>query len=378
MNSFDFEFQIKTKIKFGRSKIKEINSTLNSLRAKNLMVVVDNGIIEAGIFAEIEKELKNANINYLVFDKVKPDPTIKIVNSGVECVLENNIDTLLAVGGGSPIDTAKAVAASFFDADLKKEISVDRLKLLTIPTTSGSGSEVTTAVVITDQENKKKFALIDENLAPDVAIVDPELTKSLPAFLTAVGGMDALSHNIEAYVSQDAVLPFEMIATKGIEMVKDYLRPAVGNGSNMAAREGMALASLFGGIALTNCGLGLVHAISHPLGGNFNIPHGLSNTILLPYVMKFNLIANPKKYANIARIFGINIEQYTEMEAAYKAVEEVQKLIKDIGISESLRDFKVDKFEYIAELALEEKAMLKSNPRPVHKSDIIAILKDAY
>lgn len=190
--------------------------------------------------------------------------------------------------------------------------------------------------------------------------------------------MDALSHNIEAYVSQDAVLPFEMIATKGIEMVKDYLRPAVGNGNNMAAREGMALASLFGGIALTNCGLGLVHAISHPLGGNFEIPHGLSNTILLPYVMKFNLIANPKKYANIARIFGIDINQYTEMEAAYKAVEEVQKLIKDIGITESLRDFKVDKFEYIAEHALEERAMLKSNPRPVTKANIIDILKDAY
>ena len=378
MSKFNFEFQIKTKIKFGRNKIKEINSTLNSLAAKNFMVVIDKGIIEAGIFAKIEAILKKSDLNYYIFDKVTPDPTIEIVNSAVEFVLENNIDSLLAVGGGSPIDTAKAVIASFLDNQLAKEISGDRLSLVTIPTTAGSGSEVTKAIVIKDQKTKKKFAFIDEDIAPNVAIVDPELTKSLPTFLTAVGGMDALSHCIESYLSQDAVLPFEMIATKGIEMVKVYLRPAVGNGNNMAAREGMALASLFGGIALTNCGLGLVHAISHPVGGNFNIPHGLSNAILLPHVMKFNLISNPKKYANIARIFGVNIDECTEMEAANRAVEEIKKLKEDIGITESLRDFKVDKFEKIAELALEEKLMLKSNPRPVNKSDVIKILKDAY
>mgnify|MGYP000134882381 CR=1 FL=1 len=378
MNSYDFEFQIKTKIKFGRNKIRELNSILYSLGAKRVMIIADRGVIEAGLIDKIDAVLKKSKLEYFIFDQVKPDPTLAIVNAGIKYVLENNIDSLLAVGGGSPIDTAKAVRAAFSNKKLAENLTVDKLPLITVPTTSGSGSEVTKAIVITDQNTKRKFAAADESLAPDLAIVDPTMTVTLPPNLTAIGGMDALSHCIESYLSHEAVLPFEMIATKGIEMVKNYLRPAVGNGSNMTAREGMALASLFGGISLSNCGLGLVHAIAHPLGGKFNIPHGMANAIILPHVMKFNIIANPKKFCQIALIFGVNIDNLTQMEAAQKAVIEVSNLKRDIGLTQSLRDFGVDGFEKIAELALEEKLMLKTNPRPVEKNDIIKILKEAY
>jgi len=378
MSLFNFEFQIKTKIIFGENKIEKLNDSLESFRVKRIMLVVDKGIIEAGLIDKVEKTLKKSDFEYFIFDQVKPDPTIEIVNSGIKFLLENNVEALVAVGGGSPIDTAKAIRASFSNMELAEKISVDKLPLITIPTTSGSGSEVTKAVVIKDENTKKKFAVADENLAPDISIVDPIMTKTLPPQLTAIGGMDALSHCIESYVSHAAVLPFEMIATKGIEMVKNYLRPAVGNGNNMEARAGMSLASLFGGISLSNCGLGLVHAISHPLGGQFNIPHGLANTMILPYVMEFNIIANPAKFANIAYLFGVNIENMTEMEAACKGIEEIKKIKKDIGLDYSLNDFGVDKFEYIAELALKEKLMLKSNPRSVEKKDIIKILRRAY
>ena len=378
MGLYNFEFQKKTKIKFVKNKIEELNDSLKSFEAKRIMLVVDQGIIEAGLIDKIEKILKESDFDYFIFDQVKPDPTIEIVNSGVRFLLNNNINALVAVGGGSPIDTAKAIRASFSKTELAEKITADKLPLITIPTTSGSGSEVTKAIVIKDENTKKKFAVANENLAPDISIVDPVMTKTLPPYLTAVGGMDALSHCIESYTSHDAVLPFEMIATKGIEMVKNYLRPAVGNGNNMEARAGMSLASLFGGISLSNCGLGLVHAISHPLGGQFNIPHGLANSMILPYVMEFNIIANPAKYANIARLFGVNIDNMTEMEAAYKAVKEVEKIKKDIGLDYSLDDFGVDKFEFIAELALKEKLMLKSNPRSIEKEDIIKILRRAY
>jgi alcohol dehydrogenase len=378
MGLYNFEFQIKTKIKFGKNKIEELNDSLKSFGAKRIMLIVDQGIIEAGLIDKIEKILKKSDLDYFIFDQVKPDPTIEIVNSGVRFLLNNNINALVAVGGGSPIDTAKAIRASFSKRELAEKITADKLPLITIPTTSGSGSEVTKAIVIKDENTKKKFAVANENLAPDISIVDPVMTKTLPPYLTAVGGMDALSHCIESYTSHEAVLPFEMIATKGIEMVKKYLRPAVGNGNNMEARAGMSLASLFGGISLSNCGLGLVHAISHPLGGQFNIPHGLANSMILPYVMEFNIIANPAKYANIARLFGVNIDNMTEMEAAYKAVKEVEKIKKDIGLDYSLDDFGVDKFEFIAELALKEKLMLKSNPRSIEKDDIIKILRRAY
>lgn len=376
MNSFDFEFQIKTKIKFGTGKRKVLPQTAADLGCRTLMIVVDEGIKNAGILDMITSEL-DGKINYAVFDKVKPDPTIDIIDKGVKFAIENSADTLLAVGGGSPIDSAKAIRAACQQKELNEDIS-SHIPLITVPTTSGSGSEVTKAVVITDEKTKNKFSAVDESLTPDITVVDPELTRTLPPHLTAISGMDALSHCIESYVSQDAVLPFEMIATKGIEMVKTYLRPAVGNGNNMKAREGMSLASLFGGIALSNCGLGLVHAIAHPLGGRFEIPHGLANTILLPHVMKFNIISNPAKFANIARLMGVNISDMTEMEAARCAADEVKKLTADIGLPTGLKDFGVDSFEKVADLALEEVLMLRSNPRPVKREDIIKILKDAY
>ena len=198
----------------------------------------------------------------------------------------------------------------------------------------------------------------------------------LPAKLTAIGGMDALSHCVEAYVSQDSFLPFEMIAAKGIELVNENLRPAVGNPDNMKAREGMSLASLFGGVSFSNCGLGLVHAIAHPLGGKYDIPHGLANSILLPEVMKFNLIAKPEKFANITKLMGRDIENMTKMEAAKQSAVEVEKLVSDISLPTSLSEFGVENLEEIAELALQEKVMLKSNPRMVEKQDIINIIEN--
>jgi alcohol dehydrogenase class IV len=267
------------------------------------------------------------------------------------------------------------IRAAFESKNLKRSREVEKLLLITVPTTSGSGSEVTKTIVISDAVKKHKFAASSEGLAPDLTVVDPELTKSLPAHLTAVGGMDALSHCIESYVSQDAVLPFEMIATKGIEMVKENLRPAVGNPNNMEARVGMSLASLFGGIAFTNCGLGLVHAIAHPLGGKHKIPHGLANSILLPEVMRFNMISSPKKFAKIANLMGVNTVTMTEMEAARSSADEIEKLVSDISLTTCLREFGVEDLDTIAELALKEKVMIKSNPRPVTKKDIINILE---
>jgi alcohol dehydrogenase class IV len=377
MGVYDFEFQIKTKIKFGRNKISELSQILKKENRRKIMLVADKGIKEAGILDKIIYYLDN-EIDYYIFDKVRPDPTFNVVKEGLEFALLKDIDTLIAVGGGSPIDTAKAIKAVYTNEKINRFNTDEEPFLITVPTTSGSGSEVTKTIVITDSENKRKFAATSEDLAPELTVVDPELTKSLPAHLTAIGGMDALSHCIESYVSKDAVLPFEMIATKGIEMVKDNLRPAVGNPDNMNARVGMSLASLFGGIAFTNCGLGLVHAISHPLGARFKLPHGLANSILLAEVMRFNIISNPNKFANIAKLLGVKTEKLTTMEAARRSADEVEKIISDISLVTNLRDYGIDNLEEIAELALEEELMIQSNPRPVEKKDIIRILENLY
>lgn len=377
MNAYNFEFQIKTKIKFGRNKIKEIPEILKKEKRNKLMVVVDQGIKDAGILAKVLDALAG-KIDYCVFDKVEPDPTLTIVSAGVKYAMAEEVDAILAVGGGSPIDSAKAIRSALESEkmDAESELSSRQSLLITVPTTSGSGSEVTKTIVITDSKNKHKFAATSDELAPEISIVDPELTKSLPASLTAIGGMDALSHCVEAYTSKDAVLPFEMIATKGIQMVNKNLRPAVGNPDNMEARTGMSLASLFGGIAFSNCGLGLVHAIAHPLGGKYKIPHGLVNSMILAEVMNFNLISNPAKFANIARLMGVDTSKMTEMEAAHRSIEEVRNLVSDISINTTLSDFGVENLEEIAELALEEEVMLKSNPRPVSKEDIVQILEN--
>jgi len=367
-------------IEFGVGIVQNLPDYIEE-KAKKLLLVTDKGIINAGILDNILNILKSANIEHVVFNEVQPNPTDENVLKGLEFYKSNNCDAILAVGGGSPIDAGKAIRAilannrDISDCYLPAVIIGDKPELIAIPTTSGTGSEVSTGSIITDTTINRKRVI--RHIPSSLAIIDPELTISVPPYLTSATGIDALSHNIEAYVSPRYNPLAEAIAIKGIRLVAQNLRQAVKNGLDMDARKNMALASTIGALAF-NKGLGASHSLSHQLSTDANVHHGVANAIMLPYVMEFNLNSAVEKYAEIAYAMGVETLSMSPIQSAKAGIQAVRDLCHDIGLPDKLSAVNVDP-DVIATMA--KKAMEDhchwTNPCACQEEDMFLLYKSA-
>ncbi len=350
--------------------------------------VTDKDLIKFGVADKISQVLNQAAIPFEIYSDVKANPTIKNVQNGVEVFKKSGADFIIALGGGSAIDTAKGIGIVVNNpeyADVKSlEGAVDTrfraVPTFALPTTAGTAAEVTINYVIIDEEARKKMVCVDPNDIPTVAIVDPELMYSMPKGLTAATGMDALTHAIEGYITKGAWEMTNMFELKAIEMIAKHLKNAVDDGQNQEAREGMALAQYIAGMGFSNVGLGIVHSMAHPLGAFYDTPHGVANALLLPYVMEYNAESNAApKYLDIAKAMGVDTTNMTVKEGVKAAIDAVKKLSISIDIPQKLHEIGV-KEEDIQSLAVAayNDVCTGGNPRETSVADIIELYKKAY
>jgi len=384
----NFTFTLGTKTVFGKDTSRLAGEELSSRGHNRTMIVTDKGVVNAGLLKGILESLSAHNIDYIIFDEVPPNPPSSTVLKGVEVFNLNQCDSFIAVGGGSAMDCCKAISMMVVnDGDINeydiggKEFSRKGPDVITIPTTSGTGSEVTQWAVITNEKTHWKASVGSPYMAPTVALVDPLLTIGLPPSLTAATGIDALTHAIEAYTTKgvlNGTSPItDGLSLQAIKLIGENLRQAYSQGENYEARKNTMLGSMIAGIAFPQAGLGNAHALAHPLGGHYDVPHGVANAILLPYVMKFNLVACPERFADIAVALGENIDGLSVMEAAEKAVEAVARLVKDTDIP-ALSSFNIkdEDLERLAEDALRDNNC-NANPRKTRLQDLVDIYKQA-
>ncbi len=371
---------------FGPGAREVLPKEITRLGLKKAMVVTDKDLIKFGVADKVLDVLRKANIPFEVFSEVKPNPTVSNVKAGLKAFAESGADFLIAIGGGSSMDTCKAIGIITNNPEFSDVVSLEgvadtknkSVTIIALPTTAGTAAEVTINYVITDEVNHKKMVCVDPNDIPAIAIVDAELMYSLPKSLTAATGMDALTHAIEGYITKGAWEMSDMFEMKAIEMINKHLPKAVSEPSNAEARNGMAVAQYIAGMGFSNVGLGLVHGMAHPLGAIFDIPHGVANALLLPLIMEFNLPAAKEKYVEIAK--GMNsysVGMSTE-QAAQAAVDAVRALAIEVGIPQHLSDLgiKEEDLPQLAEAAFND-VCTPGNPREVSKDIILDLYKKA-
>ena len=380
-----YQFQTPTKIISGIGSTAEIIKELNDLHAKKVLLITDPGLVQAGVAQQVVEMLKQAAVEVEIFDAVEPDPSIQVATKAAEMAKNVKANVLIALGGGSAIDTAKSAALLVTNGGyLKDYAGVNKvvkpiLPLIAVPTTAGTGSEVTIFAVMSDPENQEKFTISSALIAPAVAVLDPLLTLKLPPSVTAFTGMDALTHAIEAFTSSIAQPATDALALSAIKLILKHLPVAVGRGDNIMARDGMLQASLLAGIAFNNAFLGLAHAIASPLGGHFHVPHGLANAVMLPYVMEYNLPTAVRRYAEIGCALGLQAVGDTPRAVAEKTVAAITQLARDINIPEKLSNIgaKEELLPLVARDALKS-IQLKFNVRNASEKEILALLQKAY
>lgn len=345
MNSLG-SFKNPTQITYGSNAINEINNIIEVNSFKNALIITDKGVVEAGLVERLSNQMKN--INFKIYDKTSPNPTVTNCNEAKKIIDENDTDLVVAIGGGSSIDVAKAVCllstnkGKITDYEGIDKFNNELLPLVAIPTTAGTASEVTNFTVITDTEKKYKLTVGGVKLSPKWALVDPTLTLSLPPHITASTGLDALVHAIESYTSKMATPISKTLAREAIRKISSNLRQAVFGGDSLVARDNMMMGSLLAGLAFNNTRLGNCHALSHPISAMYGVPHGVANSILIPHVMEFNSYAVPELFSHIAEDMGENLEGMTLMEKSKAAVNAVKNLSKDINIPEDFSGFNVN------------------------------------
>ena len=380
-----YQFQTPTKIISGIGSTAEIIKELNAINAKKVLLITDPGLVQAGIAQQVVEMLKQAAVEVEIFDAVEPDPSIQVATKAAEMAKNAKANVLIALGGGSAIDTAKSAALLVTNGGyLKDYAGVNKvvkpiLPLIAVPTTAGTGSEVTIFAVMSDPDKQEKFTISSALIAPAVAVLDPLLTLKLPPSVTAFTGMDALTHAIEAFTSSIAQPATDALALSAIKLVLKHLPVAVGRGDNIKARDGMLQASLLAGIAFNNAFLGLAHAIASPLGGHFHVPHGLANAVMLPYVMEYNLPTAVRRYAEIGCALGLQAVGDTPRAVAEKTVAAITQLARDINIPEKLSNIgaKEELLPLVARDALKS-IQLKFNVRNASEKEILALLQKAY
>ena len=370
---------------FGEGAVQEAGDLVKSLGAKKCLIVTDRYLGQIGMADRVQGILKKAGIEACIFAGAEPNPTDKNVEAGARFYQENECNSIISLGGGSSHDCAKGIGlvaangGQIADFEAVDKSSKPMIPLMAINTTAGTASEITRFCIITDTSRKVKMAIVDWRVTPQIAINDPELMKGMPPSLTASTGMDALTHAIEAYVSTDANPLTDAAAIMAIKMIAHYLPKAVANGNYMKARDKMAYAQYLAGIAFNNASLGYVHAMAHQLGGFYNLPHGVCNAILLPYVESYNLIGNMNRFRDVAQAMGVQVEGISVTCAAEKAIEAIKKLSRQLEIPTDLKQLGVreEDFGIMADNAKKDVCQL-TNPRTATREQVIEIYRQAY
>lgn len=378
-----FSFTLPTKIVYGPGCIFNLIEELKVNNGKRPIIVTDKGIREAGLLDRITSILDNNKVKYIIYDGVEPNPKDVNVEEGAKIAKEFGADSIISIGGGSPIDCGKSIGVLLSHNEDKikkyegKTAATKHLPLLiAIPTTAGTGSELTFSSVITDTKNNYKMTIKSPYTAPKVALCDPELTLTLPAHITASTGMDALTHAIEAYTANCSEPISDGLALYAIELIYNNLVLAFNEGQNLEARSGMLLGSMMAGIAFSHSDVASVHCIAESLGGVYDLPHGVCNAIFLPHVMEYNMNYAVEKYGRIGKAMGLDFEDIKE--GAQKAVNGVKSLAIDVELPLfSDLEVNINDFERLAEMATRN-ISTQSNPRPMNKDNYLTILKRAY
>lgn len=369
---------------FGPGAREVLPQEVKRLGLHKAFVATDKDLIKFGVADKVLSVLKEAGIPYEIFSDIKPNPTVANVKAGVKAFAESGADFILAIGGGSSIDTSKAIGIITNNPEFSDVVSLEgvadtkkkSVPIIALPTTAGTAAEVTINYVITDEKNEKKMVCVDPNDIPAIAIIDAELMYTLPKSLTAATGLDALTHAIEGLITKGAWEMSDMFEIKAIEMINRYLETAVNEPQNPEARNGMAVAQYIAGMAFSNVGLGVVHGMAHPLGAIFDIPHGVANALLLPTIMEFNAPAALDKYVTIAKAMNVYKDGMSKEEAAQAAVDAVKSLAVRVGIPQHLSELGIKESDLpkLADSAIAD-VCTPGNPREVTRDIILDLYR---
>jgi alcohol dehydrogenase class IV len=380
-----YAFRVPPTSMVGDGVAAKIGDYLIRFNSRKVFIVTDKVIVKLGLLKPMLRSLERRGIGYAIFDQVEPDPTDTVVEQGVSTLKHCNCDTVVAFGGGSALDAGKAIAVytsipfNLNQSSLDEMIAIYRMPLIAVPTTAGTGSEVTDVTVITDTKTHIKVPLAHPALIPDMAVIDPTLTLGIPPIITAATGVDVLSHAIESYMAKGVCTLGQALSFAAMKLVANNLRLAVGDGSNLEARHKMAEASYMAGMSFSNAGLGLCHAIAHQIGAAYHVAHGAANGLVLPEVMRFNMLVRTEQSGEIARAFNQKIENLDPKDAALKGITAVRELIEEVGLPTRLREVGANEsdFEALAKQALVDPTII-TNPRSVRLEDVVQILKQCY
>jgi alcohol dehydrogenase class IV len=369
----------------GLDAVQQIGVEAKKLGATKVLVLTDPGVACCGTVESVEKPLVDAGLEVGLYDHAVPEPPMGTLHEGIEFVEKGGYDLIVGFGGGSAIDVAKMTAVlAHTGHSVEEYVGVDMvpkkgLPVIAVPTTAGTGSEVTAIAIFANEQKNIKQGVVSPHLIPNIAIIDPKLTMSCPPGITAAAGMDALIHNMEAFISVNATLHTDPLAREGMELITASLRTAVLDGTNVEARHNMAMGAMLGGIAFGNAGVGAVHALSYPIGGRFHIAHGVANTLMLPWVMEFNMLACLPRFREIAVAMGEPIDGLSLRETAIRAIQAMRQLAVDINVPQYLSDVGIPEsaIEELTEGALTQTRLLANNPRKLTREDIMQIYLNA-
>jgi alcohol dehydrogenase class IV len=370
----------------GFGALEQMGVEAKTLGVKKALMVTDQGILKSGIGEKVKAVLEANDVEVDLFDGVQSDPDIACCEACINKAKSGTYDLIVGIGGGSPMDIAAITSVMCTnDGDVQDYFGVNLLKKPGIPTflvatTSGTGAEVTPNAILTDTQAKLKKGIVSPFILPRAAVVDPMLTVSMPSRVTSFTGMDALTHAIESFTSMNATPLTDMYAREAIRLIGRSLRTAVARGDKLEARYEMSIGSLYAGISLANAGVGAVHALAYPLGGEFNVPHGIANGMLLPYVMEFNVLGDIPKFAEVAALMGENVLGLSQIEQAQCAVEAVKDLVADIDMPKTLAEIDIPKeaLPRLAEASIDVTRLMNNNPRTVKVDDALQIFENAF
>jgi alcohol dehydrogenase len=371
---------------FGSGSVMQLGAECKKLGASRALLVIDQGLAKSPIAERVKESLKSARIRFFIFSDVTPEPDPKIADLATELAIKEKVQCVIGVGGGSTMDIAKAISVLVRNEGKAIEyIGLDKVKKpgipsIMIPTTAGTGSETTLTAVFTQRDTKKKGGINSAFLYPHTAILDPELTIDLPPMITAYTGMDALTHAIESYTSLKAHFMSEIVSIKAIELIMDNLRGAVFDSKNLKYRENMMMGSYLAGMGLAMAGVGAVHAMAYPMGAIFDVPHGIGNGLLLPYVLEYNYPGNIDKFCNMALCMDQEMGELSGREYASLAADAVFELAQDIGVPMTLKELNIpeDSIPEMAKAAMLVAVPIANNPRPMTVEAATEIYQNAY
>lgn len=381
-----YHIMLPRNIRFGAGSLDTIRDEANKLSVKHALIITDPGVYKAGLVDPVKEQLSRTKLSVDIFSEAEPEPTLPRLNAIAEELRKDSYDLLVGIGGGSSIDTAKGLSVLLAHGGNGQDyIGVDKvpgpgIPIFALPTTAGTGSEVTNIAIFGDPEKERKLGMVSSYLRAQLALVDPTLTYGCPPKVTAASGIDALIHAIECYTSTKATNFSDALALEAMRLIVGNLRTVAKNGSDKEARNHMSEGALLAGIAFANAGVAAVHALAYPLGSRFHVPHGIANGLLLPYVMEYNLPANLPKYAIIAQMLGVEAQELSLQEAAEKGVEAAKALAGDIGIPLHLRDLGVPKeaLEGMAVATMDVTRLLANNPKQLTLDDVRRIWGNAW